>query len=365
MNEYWERIFFKKKKRLKRRNVAYINETCSIDFNDSTQRLIILGYTGSHKTTEAVKIMSQLDNVLYFEPQGKIEKVLNFLSQESGKDVTAEWKHYHVGIKGKDQLQLNVADMYEKVAEVLVPLGHAKDRFASTTIENFCKLPREQKTFANFEALIKEEKYLATIWNDIKDIWSKTDKGVSLEELQQGKNIIDISAISPQNAVLGVLIQMIIAYRIKMPSHSYEPLLLCIDECEHFAAMHTRMGKAMGIASTRGRVYKINTMLVGVTHRKVDLDIKSQLTKFLIYSYTDKDCRKLSNEFGIDITKEDFDYLPSDSLYYINTQEAVDFNMGTRDSYMQETSDIYKNYIALDEEEEELFDIPSPSEYMF
>jgi len=272
-------------------------------------RGVIVGETGTGKTYCLAVVLNQYSgDVLFFEPSGQIIELFTEIGVED------DWNYYSIcsgdGLlpdKIYKRLQLNASELQPSIADVIYK--EKNERKPRETLRNI--LSDEDLTYESLRQGLIEKK-LDDFWREVKIILSPTDEGITLKELWAGKNILDISNLGNQNRVLAVIINSIFTKRSRNKSYSNTSLLMCIDEMQDSANKETEVAAAFSIVNTQGRKFGIDSVLTGVSLRKVYPGLRGQLNTFFIFRISGEDMKKIKGQFEIALYPEDFSQFTMD-----------------------------------------------------
>ena len=266
-------------------------------------RGVIVGETGTGKTYVLVVILSQyLGDVLFCEPSGQILELFTEIG------VVEDWSYYSI-CSGSNllpdkiykRLQLNASELQPSIADVIYK--EKNERRPRENLRNI--LSDRDLTYESLKQGLIAKK-LDDFWREVKIILSPTDEGITLHELWTGKNILDISNLGNQNRVLAVIINSIFTKRSRNKSFTDTSLLMCIDEMQDSANKETEVACAFSIVNTQGRKFGIDSILTGVSLRKVYPSLRGQLNTFFIFRISGEDMKKIKGQFEIALYPEDF-----------------------------------------------------------
>lgn len=307
-------------KEVREKGVICLNDKNSFKLSTvgkgASARIGVFGGTGSGKTYLDAIIMNQFPDeggVIFLDPQNRFDIVLR------AQDQLHKWDFYAITEIFKPQvirhknlrkrtmkLQINACELNERAATVYAK--NRADKKLKNTLKKFCQLKKELRTYANLRLLCKKNKAM-DLFNELKFILHPHDLGISLDELSVGKKVIDISTLTGQDRVVGVLIESILGHRALAKDREHLPLLVAIDECQRYCNGNQEIGAAIGGLCTTGRVFNIFVLISGIVPRKLNTMIKGSLNIFFIFRLLQNDLEELVN-YNIRLYPEDFEEFP-------------------------------------------------------
>ncbi len=294
-----------------------VNYEEGIEFNvenENGTQIINVGQTGCGKTYNAFIIANQFPAGLFFDPQGRAKQKL----QE--QKIRKEWQVYSIGKrKGYKEFSINVADIDSRFANNFYVKMTPRIKKQRIFLKKFFSQPKQKKNYSTFQKQC--EKKFPEIWSDLQPVLNPNDKGIPFKQLNAQKTLLDISQISVQSMIPGLLIESLIGKRLiqELPQTHF---LFAIDEAQKYTNKNYLTGNAFANAVTRGRIFNVSTMTIGTNIGPINTDIKNNVKIFLIGKIT-WDAKKFS-DFGFSIHPQMFEELDlshDGECFFVNLTE--------------------------------------------
>jgi hypothetical protein len=285
--------------------VIYLNENDVIDLRERDELFAgaIFSPKGKGKTFTALRMLSQLKNVWYFDPQTGSVSNLDKLK------VRKLWKVHELNtVNG---VKLNVCDLPEQVANVFIRgRGFVLDK-KRKALKDFFRRNKTQKSWKEF-VLFLEEKRLAGMLDsmDLENIISFTDDGVDLRDLSVGRHLFLCKNIDSQSVELSLLLYAL--FFVKLQEYSdfkerfgselvFERHVIALDEANSLCGVGTNVGDALLHVAKKGRLLSIDYMLIGTDHSGIVPSLVKELRNLFFFDYPVESIEQLRLKKGIDL----------------------------------------------------------------
>jgi hypothetical protein len=293
---------------------AYLNETTGLNYLDDPPQIGGFGFPATGKTYVLIALANQYPASLTFDPQSRAGTILDEQLEKMGaKILLKDWGLFQMGYSKKENFKINANELHPRIVIQLARTLKKKDEKMRNAFIQFFKKSKTYKSsdrsFEYLKSCFVKEKIESIFEDEIALILHPTDKAtISLKNLNESKTIIDISDLSMQSNLPGLIIDSIIGWR-KDEVFPTTPLLIQMDEAQQYAASQTMTGRSIAECATRARKFGISTSVFGTDYGALQKQTRQSLKIFFIFK-NNFDPNDLAKEFGLNITKEAIAKIP-------------------------------------------------------
>jgi hypothetical protein len=325
-------IVHKRKHWVQTKNRILINPNCAITYGNP-QNNVTFGFVGSAgrgKTVSLYATAEQFPNAICFDPKGGALDALDFLGIRNKWEIFKIRKEKNITDKF---LEINAREIVEGIENILA--FKRKLEHKAMVSREFIRLDLNERTYENLKRIFCQRK-MEYVMDDLDPILSKTDSGMTIEEVVNGKKLVDIIGLSVDNRCIAVLVWLIINYKRKLKEkeslthkHFLEPLFLSCDDCQSYAGASMALGKAFEISFSEGRQFLISSCLAGTNRGKLAMSVKGNMTTLFIFaSKTEVDTFWQKEKIDVDIRKlqELDDIYGQKGNFYLHIEEQPELS---------------------------------------
>lgn len=226
-------------------------------------RGLVLGTSGGGKTCLLANFYNQYPCGLLIDLNNSfIEKTIKedfkvlgiekerFKVWDFGKKYVGERKSY-----GVLHFKMNACDLGKNVKEIF---GLKKDFKKAMVFDAFFNLPKQQRTYVNLKKLFSQAKENSFFYN-FEWLFSKTDDGLSLNELMKDRNVLHCFGQTSNSLGLAILLVSLVDFRRGLFGTN-DFFLLAVDEAQSLAKQNSFVGNAVAYAINTGRKFGIHSI---------------------------------------------------------------------------------------------------------
>jgi len=323
----------------KKPNHFYFNEKHSYEVRPKDGFvMLVTGKKGSGKTYMCAGVCDQFVNMIAFDPTPD----KSFIPTLEKIGVGNDWVSWDWDSTEKNCLKFNICDCGRTVVSAIFSNTLSNvERKQSMLLEQYFKQPKEHKNWESFVDMCNQNK-LAHYIPEFAKVFSKKDKGVSIEDIQRGKHVISIYGLDYQSLSLGILFSMIADNRgYRNASGLLDPFgkdfLVCyIDEAQDYARINTSLGNAFAVASKQWRKLGIGLIASGSIFKSQKAgfhpDLRRQKDLLCIFR-TEGSLAQYKDE-GYPMIADDWGDLPQYFCYVFDSRrDIMDFYKTCFDSF--------------------------------
>ena len=303
---------------IRTRGKIFLNERVSLDLNrpEKSSNFVFFGGTGEGKTIAECVVLSQFDNAIFFDPKAG-HPAWNSL-KEIGEDVC--WNKFEISnslIKKKKSLKINTCDIFAGVINIVCI---KKDSAFETKLRRllwsfFSKQADDaEKNFNSLEKLLVKNRF-DTIADEFRVVLDEADNGMPMEEICNGKKVVNISDFDSNNRGISLLIGNIFFYNGNKNKNKdvtrlnwNDRLAIACDECHTHVKTNTAIGNVMSYIFSQGRSFGITGSVSGTNEEPLPTQIKSNIRIMLLFN-TPQEREKFYKKYGVDLDEDSFNMM--------------------------------------------------------